>query len=125
MGEILGGYHWGMRKPIAFLIAPLLLAGCGGVSLWPFGGESGGTERSRKPPNATEYVCDGGKTFYVRRMDPTTLWLILPDRELRVAKLGGNGNERYGAAKVELEIAGAGATLLDPPALYSGCKRIG
>jgi hypothetical protein len=127
MGGILGGYHWGMRTR-AFLSATLLLAtllaGCGGVGLWPFG-ESGGTERSRKPPNATEYACDGGKAFYVRRLDPTALWLMLPDRELRVTKLGGNGNERYGAAKVELEISGAGATLLDPPSQYSGCKRIG
>lgn len=112
-----------MKTPITVALCALL-AGCGGVNLWPFG-ESGGTERNRKPPNAVEYACDGNKAFYVRRIDPNALWLILPDRELRIAKVGGNGNERYGAARVELELAGAGATLLDPPAQYSGCKRIG
>ena len=102
------------------LVLPLLLlAGCGGVSLWPFG-SSGGTELSRTPANATEYKCDGGKTFYVRNVEEGGVWLIAPDREIRLAKRDATS---WGAGRVLLELSGDNATLADPPASFSGCKR--
>lgn len=104
-------------------LAPVLLAGCGGASLWPFGG--GGTELSRKPSNATEYHCEGGKGFFVRNLDANAVWLIAPDREIRLDRLSGAESGRYGAGKVVLEIAGQDATLFDPPAQFAGCKRAG
>ena len=108
-----------MRLPAALSLAPLLLAGCGGVSLWPFG-EPASNELSRKPANATEYRCDGGKTFYVRSIDAGAMWLIAPDREIRLDK---QADGRYGVGRVELELSGAGATLADPPARFTNCKR--
>lgn len=100
-------------------LAVLFLAGCGSVSsLWPFGG--GSTELSRTPPNATEYKCDGGKGFWLRNMEGGDLWLIAPDREIRLAKLPDGS---YGVARVRLELDGDNATLADPPASFSGCKR--
>ena len=110
--------------PAALLaLAPLLLAGCGGVSsLWPFG-EVGGTELDRKPANAAEYRCAGGKAFYVRNLEGGAVWLIAPDREIRLDKLPGAESGRYGTGKVVLEIGGDTATLLDPPAQFAGCKR--
>ena len=58
------------------------------VSLWPFG-EPRSAEVSRKPSNATEYRCDGGKQFYVRNLDGGAVWLIAPDREIRLEKSAG------------------------------------
>lgn len=99
----------------------LLLSGCGGVNLWPFG-EPATAELSRKPANATEYRCDEGKVFYVRSLDAGAVWLIAPDREIRLDKLPGEG--RYGVGRVALELSGQAATLTDPPGPpFTGCKK--
>jgi hypothetical protein len=101
----------------------LLLAGCGSMSvesLWPFG--SSETEKSRKPANATEYRCAEAKVFYVRNLDAGAVWLIAPDREIRLSK---QGEGQYGAGRVQLEISGGDATLTDPPSLFVNCKRAG
>ena len=90
-------------------------------NLWPFG-ESETTERSRKPANATEYRCADAKGFYVRNLDGGAVWLIAPDREIRLDK---QGDGRYGTGRVNLEISGADATLIDPPAQFVNCKRAG
>jgi len=100
-------------------LAALLLAGCGGISLWPFG-ESGGRELSRVPPNAAEYKCDAGKGFYLRSLEDGAVWLIAPDREIRLPKLASGG---YGAGRIALSLEGEGATLEDPPARFANCKR--
>ena len=99
-----------------------LLTGCGGASLWPFG-SSGSTEQSRKPSDATEYVCEGGKVFYVRNLQSDAVWLIAPDRQIRLEKPAGTTDMVYAAGKVRLEITAQTATLLDPPAQFLGCKR--
>ena len=107
--------------PIVFAVA-VQLAGCGGVSLWPFGGP-GSKEISRKPADATEYRCVGGKGFYVRNLEGNAVWLIAPDREIRLEKPAGAPGTTYTAGKVRLEIAGEDATLADPPAQFVGCRR--
>ena len=107
-------------KNCAAALTLLLAGGCGGgFSLWPFG-QSGPREIAAKPANATEYRCDGGRRFFVRGVEGGALWLIAPDREIRLGKLPGEG--RYGAGKVLLEISGPAATLTDPPAQFAGCK---
>jgi len=110
-----------MRLRAAFVLFILTLAGCGSVSLWPFG-ESESKENSRKPSNATEYRCDGAKVFYVRDLDGGAVWLIAPDREIRLDK---QADGRYGVGRVMLEISSGGATLTDPPAVFMNCKRAG
>ena len=105
-----------------FLALAAALSGCGGVSLWPFGG-SASTELSRKPANATEYRCAGGKGFYVRSLDGNAVWLIAPDREIRLDRPAGSKDMVYVAGKVRLEISAQNATLLDPPAQFAGCAR--
>jgi len=106
----------------AAVFLTVLLAGCGGASLWPFG-SSGSTEQSRKPADATEYQCEGGKVFYVRNLDAGAVWLIAPDRQIRLEKPAGTTDMVYAAGKVRLEITAQTATLLDPPAQFLGCKR--
>jgi hypothetical protein len=102
-------------------LASLLLAGCGGMSMnmWPFG-PGGPAENSRTPVNAAEYQCDGGKRFWVRQMEGGAVWLIAPDRELRLAKAGAEG--RYAAGRVSLQLDGSKAVLVDPPGEFTNCK---
>jgi len=106
----------------AAVLSSALLAACGGASLWPFG-DSGGKEIDQKPANATEYVCQGGKTFYVRNLDAHAIWLIAPDRELRMEKPPGSEALLYRAGRTTLEINGQDATLIDPPSQFAGCRR--
>jgi hypothetical protein len=108
-----------------FLAAALaaVLASCsgGGINLWPF--EPRATESNRKPANATEYQCEGGKAFYVRNLDAGAVWLIAPDREIRLERPAGAADPVYVAGRVRLEIGEKSATLLDPPAQFLGCKQ--
>jgi hypothetical protein len=111
------------RRPLSLLLA-VLLAGCGSMdvgSLWPFGG-SESDERDRRPANATEYRCSDGKRFYVRNLEGGALWLMAPDRDVRLEKLP---DGRYGVGRVSLELGPGEATLNDPPSVYANCKRAG
>lgn len=106
--------------PICLSLA-VLLAGCGGVRVWPFG--SGSSELSRKPADAAEYRCEGGLSFYVRNLDAGAVWLIAPDRQIRLEKPADEKAMVYTAGKVRLEIVAQGATLFDPPGRFVDCKR--
>ena len=110
-------------RHVCALLLPLLLAGCGSFSLDslnPFDSEV--AEKSRKPANSTEYRCTDGKVFYVRSLEGGAVWLMAPDRDIRLQRLS---DGRYGVGRVALDISGAEATLTDPPAVYSSCKRAG
>lgn len=102
----------------------LLLAGCGDINIKkyiPFTNDAP-QERSRTPANATEYQCAGNKRFYVRTLEGgTSVWLILPEREIRLDKLG--SGSRYSNGIAVLELNGNEASLTDgaAPAL-TGCK---
>jgi len=123
--EVATPYDSQMRFAGAFLLSIwslLLLAGCGGggaSSLWPFG-DSETPEISRRPANATEYRCDGGKAFFVRSLDATAVWLIAPDREIRLDR---QPDGRYSVGRVVLEIDADRAELSDPPSIFANCKR--
>ena len=76
----------------ALLVAAALLAGCGDMKMkvWPFG-DGGPRERSREPLNAAEYQCAAGKRFHLRMIDGgAAAWLILPEREVRLERIGGS-----------------------------------
>lgn len=103
---------------------PLLLAGCGEMNVkkyLPFGSDAP-QERSRTPPNSTEYQCAAGKRFYVRTLDGGgAVWLILPEREVRLNKIG--SSMRYSNGIAVLELNGNEATLTDGAASsFTGCK---
>ncbi len=108
---------------------PLLLSGCGDINIKkyiPFGGDAT-PERSRTPPNATEYQCAAGKRFYVRTLEGgAAVWLILPERELRLQKLGAETGTRYSNGIAVLDINGNEATLKDGATVsWSACKAGG
>jgi hypothetical protein len=113
-----------MQRALAVL-ALATLAGCGSMELSmpsiSLPGFSGPTEITRTPANATEYRCADGKRFYVRQLDGGAVWLIAPDRELRLARAPG-AEGRYSAGRVTLEISADGASLTDPPASFEGCR---
>ena len=111
-----------------FVALALLLAGCGEMNVkkyLPFGGDSATPERSRTPPNSIEYQCAAGKRFYVRLLeDGAAAWLILPEREVRLARLG--TGTRYSNGIAVLELNGNEATLTDGAASpFTGCKSAG
>lgn len=103
----------------------LLLAGCGSVNLWPFGGETN-QDRARVPSDATEYQCAGGKRFYLRYLDNgNAAWIIFPDREFRLDKITSAGT-RYSNGVATLVINGNETTLAGGPAIsFAGCKVAG
>lgn len=112
---------------VAALAGISLLAGCGEINVkkyLPFGSDTTTPDRPRTPANATEYQCAGGKRFYVRAMDGgTAVWLILPEREVRLDRIGAEGATRYSKGNSVLEINGNEATLSDGAAIsFAGCK---
>ncbi|MDK9701719.1 MAG: MliC family protein [Sulfuritalea sp.] len=115
-----------MRMTGAGLVCiPLLLAGCGEMNVrkyLPFGADAPAQERSRTPANSTEYQCAAGKRFYVRTLEGgAAVWLILPEREVRLNKLG--TGTRYSNGIAVLELNGNEATLTDGAATpFTGCK---
>lgn len=99
--------------------AALLLSACSSVNLWPFGEEKY-QDRSKAPANSTAYQCTSGKRFYVRKLeDGAAVWLILPDREVRLNK---TAESRYGNGSAVLDLSGSEASLSEGPATLSGCK---
>ena len=90
--------------------------------IWPFGGAEP-QERSRTPANATEYQCAAGKRFYVRTLEGgAAVWLILPEREVRLNKLGAGAEMRYSNGIAVLELNGNDARLTDGAAAFADCK---
>ena len=108
------------------LLTALLAAGCGGMDsvkkVWPFDGDSGGGQ-VRGPANATQYLCDGNKNFYLRMLDNgATAWVIYPNREVGLSRTGDSGT-RYTNGVATLDLAGPGAKLSDGPEInLTGCK---
>ena len=100
-------------------ISALCLAACSSFSLTnPFGQQS--KEISTAPANATEYVCEGNKRFYVRMLNNgNDAWLIYPDHEVNLVKNG----SAYTSGSISLNINGDATTLNDGEKIaYSGCK---
>jgi membrane-bound inhibitor of C-type lysozyme len=95
-----------------------LLSACSSTS--PFG--SAAKEQSTTPKNATTYVCDGNKQFYVRMLNNgSDAWLIYPDHEVNLTKATGSEG-RYTSGVITLLINGAETTLNDGEKIaYTGC----
>lgn len=99
-----------------------LLPSCSSMSLSnPFGSDS--KEQSRTPANATEYICEGNKNFYVRMLNSgNDAWLIYPDHEVNLTKAS-DANNRFTSGIIALVINGDATTLNDGEKIaYTGCK---
>lgn len=112
--------------PICLL---LLLTGCEtvkNVKLWPFDQEKSGGQ-AVAPPNSTEYLCSGGKHFYVRYIDNgNAAWLIYAEREISLSKVASTSGTRYSNGIAVLNVNGNTATLDDGPAIsFTDCKTAG
>lgn len=112
---------------LAVLGPMMLMTGCSSVKVWPFEDDNKPATATRKPENATEYRCEGGKIFYVRYLDAgKSAWVILPDRQVRLDKVAGDSDNRYSNGIATLRIEGADASLADGPSVsYSACKTPG
>lgn len=104
----------------------ILMTGCSSFDRYnPFTEATVSREIPRAPANATEYLCEGNKRFYVRMIDKGNgAWLIYPDREVNLDKVSGSGN-RYSNGVAVLDINGSDATLSDGPKIdYKECKAV-
>lgn len=104
------------------LLIAAVLSACGSISLYnPFGADN--KEPSRTPKDATAYVCDGNKSFYVRMLNNgNDAWLIYPDHEVNLAK-SSEGTGRYTSGVITLVIDGDATRLNDGEKIaYTGCK---
>lgn len=105
--------------PVASVVC---LAACSSISIPnPFG--SGSKELSGVPANATEYICEGNKHFYVRMLNNgSDAWLIYPDHEVNLVKNAGSTN-LYTSGAISLNLNGDSTTLNDSEKIaYSACK---
>ena len=73
------------------------------------------------PVNATGYLCEGNKRFYVRMLNNgNDAWLIYPDYEVNLNK---TGDGRYTSGVITLIITGADTSLDDGEKIaYKACK---
>ncbi|PKO59427.1 MAG: hypothetical protein CVU24_15360 [Betaproteobacteria bacterium HGW-Betaproteobacteria-18] len=100
----------------------IALSACSSVDKYnPFSEEK--VPEAYKPANATEYLCEGNKRFFVRTLaKEDAVWLIYPDREVRLEKIE---DGRYSNSVAFLKINGNEASLKEGSAIeYNNCKAI-
>jgi membrane-bound inhibitor of C-type lysozyme len=119
-------------KTSMMMICYSVLAGCGtmdgltdkvsNVHLWPFG-ESKSHDRSYRPENASEYQCAANKKFFVRNMDNgESVWLILAEREVALAKVSKDSTKRYSNGVTTLTLAAESTLEINATTSYTACK---
>ncbi len=106
----------------AIALTCIVLSACSMVAPFKiFKSES--KEISKNPENATEYICEGNKRFFVRMLNKgADAWLIFPDHEVNLAQSSTDKN-RYVTGAITLVLAGDQTTLTDGDVLsYTACK---
>ncbi len=106
---------------LLILSLAMLLPACSSVGLSnPFG--SSAKSGIGAPENATAYVCDGNKRFYVRMLNNgNDAWLIYPDHEVNLSK--SSDSNRYTSGVISLVINADATTLNDGEKIaYTACK---
>lgn len=117
------GFNMNIQVKHLFLALSLtiMLSACSSVGLSnPFG--SSAKSGVGVPENATAYVCEGNKRFYVRMLNNgNDAWLIYPDHEVNLSK--SSENNRYTSGVISLVINADATTLNDGEKIaYTGCK---
>lgn len=107
-------------KSVVLLSSLLLVAACSSFRV-PNPFDTSTKEISKAPADATEYICEGNKRFYVRMLNKgNDAWLIYPDHEVNLPKNEGN---RYTSGAITLVLNDNEATLNDGEKIaYTGCK---
>lgn len=102
-------------------IGTLLLSACS--SLNPFASKE--VVEQGKPANATEYVCEGNKRFYVRMLNNgADAWLIYPDHEVNLSKSATDANV-YTSGAITLTLNNEASALNDGEKIaYTACKPV-
>ncbi|MDP2230897.1 hypothetical protein [Methylotenera sp.] len=108
-------------KQLLMATGLMALASCSAVNLNPFSSDT--KKQSRTPQNATAYICDGNKQFYVRMLNNgNDAWLIYPDHEVNLTKSTDNKNH-FTSGVITLMMNGDETTLDDGEKIaYTGCK---
>jgi len=109
-----------IAKSLIVISSLALLSACSTVKIPnPFSSDikvSGST-----PANATAYICENNKHFYLRMLNSgNDAWLIYPDHEVNLSK---DGDGRYTSGVITLTVKGAETSLDDGEKLaYRMCK---
>ena len=112
-----------MRSMALLLAAAAVTTGLNGCSggWWPF--RSSAEQGVRLPADAVEYNCAQGKRLVVRHpVDGKSVWVMYPDREFRLDRVG--AAEQYSNGATTL-IAGEGNVTLsaEGSTQFADCKR--
>jgi hypothetical protein len=108
------------RRALPVALAASLLAGCSmpRMDIWPFNGSSD-TGNVPPPANASLYQCNSGASFWLRKLADGNMWLIYPDRQIRLDK---QSDGRFSNGIAVLQFEGETATLRDGPQInYGNC----
>lgn len=111
-----------LQQFVLVALLALTIPACSSIRLTnPFGGDEG--ETSQHPKDATQYICDGNKSFYVRMLNNgNDAWLIYPDHEVNLPK-SSDDSRRYASGVIALVINGDATTLNDGEKIaYLNCK---
>jgi len=108
-------------KTLTVLGVAAALAGCSGGWM-PWSSSSG--EAPRTPPGAKAYACQSGKRLLVRiEPDAKSAWVIYPDREFRLDRIGSASGEQFSNGISTLAVMGEEATLQEGGVTqFTGCK---
>ena len=110
-------------KKAAVAIVAALLAGCS--SSWlPWVKEERPTGAKWTPAGAKGYACEGGKRLLVRfESDGKSVWVIYPDRQLRLDRVTSASGEEWSRAGTTLSVKDGAATLIEGTAVQvTNCK---
>jgi len=113
------------RRWLAAAAAAAALNGCSG-GWWPFG-SSDAEQPVRLPEGVVEYACAQGKRLLVRYTpDAKSAWVIYPDREFRLDRVGGGPGDRYSNG-VSTLVSSEDTVTLDSEgsAQFVDCRRTG
>jgi hypothetical protein len=107
-----------------FIVMMAMLAGCsvGGWNPLASSGPSG----PYTPPGAKGYACEGGKRLLVRfESDAKSAWVIWPDRETRLNRVAGAG-EQFSNGRATLSLNDGEARVEEGGRVeFAGCKPEG
>ncbi len=108
-------------KLVLLFASASLIGACSTISNFdPFNAKT--HEHSKNPENAVQYVCDGNKRFFVRKLNQgKDAWLIYPDHEVNLTQSDSDKN-RYAAGGITLVLNNDQSTLNDGDVAYTGCK---
>ena len=112
------------RRTFGVLIVIAALAGCSGSGSWNPWEKNYGREPPRTPPGAKGYACERGQRLIVRfEADAQSAWVIYPDRQFRLNRVGSGSGEQFSNGRTTLRVNDDEAMLEEAGTVqFANCK---